>query len=221
MDSESEDTSPVVNAALAANEETKKSKKERTKSSAVIKTVTESTERNDLAVAEFESSSLENTNDFLAENIIHESVDAFFDSGAISEAPKKVELMFTDAETMPVVTKRNNTADIKDFVDLPIKVMNQSNIIGVKAGFYVIANVYKNKKYLNAFIETLKQQGLNPRKFYNKENGLNYVYLANFNFKEDAKMAYASNLDGKYGGEKWIMQIEDHSAIVDNMYSSK
>lgn len=166
-----------------------------------------------------ETSSMQQAENLLAENKIHESVDAFFNSGAVAEAPKRVELMFTDAETMPIVTKRMNTSELKDYVELPIRRMNQADVTGVKAGFYLIANVYSNKKYLNAFVETLKKQGLNPKQFYNKANGLNYVYLADYTFKKDAEMAYVSNLNGKYNGEKWIMQVEDHSAIVDNMYN--
>ncbi|MBU3025682.1 PorP/SprF family type IX secretion system membrane protein [Zobellia galactanivorans] len=123
-----------------------------------------------------------------------------------------------ETEAQPIVAKEESTEQIKDYVKLPIKILNQSDIVGVKAGYYVIANVYKNEKYLNAFMETLKQQGLDARQFYNKENGLHYVYLADYNFKEEAQMAYVSNLNGKYQDEKWIMQVDDHSAIVNNIY---
>jgi len=217
---ETEDASPVTNTALAVNEVIKKPTSQTTKSIDVMETVDEATAANDMAVAKFETGAAKNTDDLVAENIIHESVDAFFNSGAISDVPKKVELMF-ESETLPVITKSSNTAAIKDYVELPIKRMNQADIVGVQSGFYMIVNVYKNKKYLDAFMETLKQKGLNARKFYNKKNGLNYVYLADFNFKEDAQLAYVSNLDGKYNAEKWIMQIDDHSAIVENMISSK
>ncbi len=221
MNSESEDSRPAMNTALAVTEEIPTILNNQPKTVGIEKTATELPESNNLAVTKSEISSLEETGDLVAENEIHESVDAFFNSGAISEAPKKVELMFTDSETMPIVTKRNNTAAIKDYVKLPIKRMNQADIVGVKSGFYLIANVFKTKKYLNAFMENLKQQGLNPRQFYNKENGLNYVYLADYNFKEEAEMAYVSNLNGKYNDEKWIMQIDDHSAIVDNMHENQ
>jgi hypothetical protein len=106
----------------------------------------------------------------------------------------------------------------KDYVKLPIKVLDQSDIVGVETGYYVIANVYKNKKYLNAFMKSLKNQGLNAKQFYNKENGLYYVYLADFNFKKDAETAFVSNLNGKYRDEKWIMQIDNPSATVANIY---
>ncbi len=47
------------------------------------------------------------------------------------------------------------------------------------------------------------------------------MVLADYNFKEEAEMAYVSNLNGKYNDEKWIMQIDDHSAIVDNMHENQ
>ncbi|WP_276167001.1 PorP/SprF family type IX secretion system membrane protein [Zobellia alginiliquefaciens] len=130
---------------------------------------------------------------------------------------KTVEVV-AETESKSIVEENTNAKDIKDYVKLPIKILNQSDIVGVKSGYYVIANVYSNKKYLNAFMETLKEQGLDARQFYNKENGLHYVYLADYNFKEDAKMAYVSNLNGKYNDEKWIMQVDDHSAVVNNIY---
>lgn len=108
----------------------------------------------------------------------------------------------------------------RDFAELPpIKVLNQSNILGVEAGYYVIANVYKNKKYLNSFMKSLKEQGLDAKKFYNKENGLYYVYLADYNVKNEAQTAYVSNLNGKYADDKWIMEVANNStAIVHNSY---
>ena len=141
-------------------------------------------------------------------------------SDSTKEVEKTVEVV-AETQTKPIVEEGADKKEIKDYVKLPIKILNQSDIVGVKSGYYVIANVYKNKKYLNAFMETLKEQGLNARQFYNKENGLHYVYLADYNYKEDAKTAYVSNLNGKYNDEKWIMQVDDHSAVVNNMYEDQ
>lgn len=121
-----------------------------------------------------------------------------------------------------------HTAEIKktaedkysNYKELPIKMLNQSDIVGAESGYYVIANVYKNKKYLNAFMTNLKDKGLNAKKFYNKENGLHYVYLADYNYKGDAKTAYLSNLDGKYQDEKWIMEVANNSTIVHNSFDN-
>ena len=114
----------------------------------------------------------------------------------------------------------NNDHNQKSYEKLPIKVLNQANIEGVKTGYYVIANVYKTEKYLNAFMKNLQNRGLSPKKFYNKENGLYYVYLADYDVKQDAESAFVSNLNGKYNDEKWIMQIDNMNATatVANVY---
>ncbi|NNK18593.1 MAG: PorP/SprF family type IX secretion system membrane protein [Maribacter sp.] len=118
------------------------------------------------------------------------------------EVPKK---------TIPTVTKK--------YEKLPIKILDQSEFIDVKSGYYVIANVYKNKRYMNAFMDALKEQGLDPKKFYNKQNGLYYVYLADYNYKKDAQTAFVSNLNGKYRDEKWIMQVNANNATAANIYA--
>ncbi|WP_282053478.1 PorP/SprF family type IX secretion system membrane protein [Maribacter luteus] len=115
-------------------------------------------------------------------------------------------------------TTNLNEMEHKDYVKLPIKVLDQSDIIGVKTGYYVIVNVYKNKKYLNAFIDDLKRQGLNAKQFFNKANGLHYVYLADYDIKKDAETAVVSNLHGEYRDEKWIMQVENTTATAANLY---
>ena len=126
-------------------------------------------------------------------------------------------LVANNQKPQPVKTINKN--EHKDFLELPpIKVLDPSDIVGVKSGYYVIANVYKNKKYLSAFMQSLKDQGLDAKQFYNKENGLYYVYLADFNFRKDAEHAFVSNLNGKYRDEKWIMQVDDPSATVANFY---
>ena len=110
-----------------------------------------------------------------------------------------------------------SAAERKEYIKLPIKIQNLSDI-GVQSGYYVIANVYKTKKYLNAFMNQLNEQGLNAKQFYNKKNGLYYVYLADFKAKEEAEVAYVSDLNGKYNDEKWIMQVDNPPATADLMY---
>ncbi|MDC0008301.1 type IX secretion system membrane protein PorP/SprF [bacterium] len=48
----------------------------------------------------------------------------------------------------------------RDFKEIPIKMLTQSAIEGAETGYYVIANVYKNKKYLNNFMQSLTKKGL-------------------------------------------------------------
>ncbi|UWX53880.1 PorP/SprF family type IX secretion system membrane protein [Maribacter litopenaei] len=108
--------------------------------------------------------------------------------------------------------------DFEKYNKLPIKMLGSADMLGVKSGYYVIANVYSNKKYLNAFMHKLKDQGLDAKQFYNKENGLYYVYLADYDYKSEAHDAYVSNLGGKYNDEKWIMQVHQHTATVSNTF---
>ena len=105
-----------------------------------------------------------------------------------------------------------------DFKDLPIKMLGESDVIGMNSGYYVIANVYSQTKYMNAFMKELKDKGLDPKQFYNKENGLYYVYLADYDYKNDAQMAASTDLNGKYNQEKWIMQVNETTATASNTF---
>jgi type IX secretion system PorP/SprF family membrane protein len=111
------------------------------------------------------------------------------------------------AEVQPMRPVPTRAITRKDFKELPIRSKNRSDIVGVTSGYYMIANVYQNKKYLNAFMKSLEEKGLNAKQFYNTENGLYYVYLADFDNKTEARNAFVSNLQGQYGEEKWIMEV--------------
>ncbi|MGB5508112.1 PorP/SprF family type IX secretion system membrane protein [Robiginitalea sp.] len=116
------------------------------------------------------------------------------------------------------VKETKNVPARKDFRELPIRAKNRSDVVGVTSGYYLIANVFKNKTYLNAFMDSLKQKGLNAKQFYNSENGLYYVYLAGFNDKVAAKSAFVSNLEGQYRDEKWIMEVYNPVATAEVIY---
>ncbi len=126
---------------------------------------------------------------------------------------------FNTTNSLEIKNSNNSLSDAerKEYIKLPIKISNLTDV-GVQSGYYVIANVYKNKKYLNAFMNQLNEQGLNAKQFYNKKNGLYYVYLADFKVKEEAEIAYVSHLNGKYNDEKWIMQVDNPPATADLMY---
>lgn len=123
-------------------------------------------------------------------------------------------------KTKQAPVKKQTTAAVskRDFKEIPIRAKNRSDIVGVSSGYYLIANVYKNKKYLNAFVKSLKDKGLDARQFYNTENGLYYVYLADFSSKKDADVAHLSDLSGKYEDEKWIMQVYNPVATAEVSY---
>ncbi|TLP77247.1 type IX secretion system membrane protein PorP/SprF [Maribacter sp. ACAM166] len=121
-----------------------------------------------------------------------------------------------DFETEPAKAFPGNRR--ANFKELPVKMLVDSDVIDMNSGYYVIANVYSETKYLNLFMEDLKSKGLNPKQFYNKENGLYYVYLADYNYKNEAQMAASTNLDGRYNEEKWIMQVNETTATASNTF---
>ncbi len=109
----------------------------------------------------------------------------------------------------------------KNYGKMPIKVLGDAADIGVKSGYYVIANVYSNTKYLKAFMDELKRKGIAAKQFYNKGNGLHYVYLADYDYKSDAETAFVSHLNGKYHEDKWIMQVDDTTATASNSFEEE
>jgi type IX secretion system PorP/SprF family membrane protein len=82
-------------------------------------------------------------------------------------------------------------------------------IPGIDQGHYIVANVFGNKVYMENFVKELRAEGLNVNHFRNPENGLNYVYLAHFDDSAAAREAYVSKLNGNYGKEIWIMDIDN------------
>ncbi len=92
-------------------------------------------------------------------------------------------------------------------------------IPNVESGHYLIANVYKGTKYMNAFIDDLKEKGVEADYFTNPRNGLNYVYLKNYDNQSEAIAAHQSNVDGTYHGDTWVMRVQgtfDTSGLAEN-----
>lgn len=94
----------------------------------------------------------------------------------------------------------------------------------VNDGYYVVANVYKGGKYMDKFLSSLNSKGINADVIDNPNNGLKYVYLERFDSFEEAEAAHDSNLNGKYEGATWIMNIDNkysNDAYVTNVNKIK
>jgi hypothetical protein len=74
-------------------------------------------------------------------------------------------------------------------------------------GYYLIANVFGTKKYLDAFLVDMKKKGIDAKSFYRELNKYNYVYLAKYNSIKEAREARDSNLGGKYKEKIWIFRV--------------
>lgn len=90
-----------------------------------------------------------------------------------------------------------------------IKSRKFRDLEGVQDGYYVVANVYKGGVYMNRFIENLEQKGLTADYIDNPNNGLKYVYLERYDTWQEAVAAHNSNIDGKYNGATWIMNVDN------------
>ena len=118
-------------------------------------------------------------------------------SAPLEKAKKSSSLIAESNRKASVSTATRKTARFK-----PVLIPN------VQSGHYLIANVYKGKKYMYKFMDELKAKGLDANYFTNPKNGMNYVYIKEFSSKQDAVAAYKSGLNGNYDGDTWIMKVK-------------
>eukprot|EP01013_Petalomonas_cantuscygni_P024446 TRINITY_DN46084_c0_g1_i1.p1 TRINITY_DN46084_c0_g1~~TRINITY_DN46084_c0_g1_i1.p1 ORF type:complete len:377 (+),score=-8.53 TRINITY_DN46084_c0_g1_i1:110-1132(+) len=144
-------------------------------------------------------------------DFVTEPADAFA-TGATATSTASTTTSSRRANFKELPSTRDN------FKELPVKMLVDSDVIDMNSGYYVIANVYSQTKYMNAFMKDLREKGLDPKQFYNKENGLYYVYLADYDYKNEAQMAASTDLNGKYNQEKWIMQVNEATATASNTF---
>ncbi|SHI48368.1 PorP/SprF family type IX secretion system membrane protein [Pseudozobellia thermophila] len=83
------------------------------------------------------------------------------------------------------------------------------NLEGVQDGYYVVANVYKGGKYMEKFINDMDAKGFATDYIDNPKNGLKYVYLKRYDTWQEAADAHASNMNGSYDGDLWIMNVDN------------
>mgnify|MGYP003700910611 CR=1 FL=1 len=135
-------------------------------------------------------------------------------SGERSEAMSVAEYNASMARTMTqkvatqgVQAPSQKVKGFNDPRDLVVRHMAVTN--GIPQGHYMVANVFKTEKYLNAFMEELREKGLKASYFKNPENGLNYVYLAHYENNTEAMEAYRTGLKGAYEDSIWIMHVDN------------
>jgi type IX secretion system PorP/SprF family membrane protein len=80
-------------------------------------------------------------------------------------------------------------------------------IEGVEYGFYLVVNVFSQKKYFDLFKRLLTAQGLDPKSFYNTDNNYYYVYLKKYDKLSEVEKDRRSDYNGRYTGETWILWV--------------
>ncbi len=72
---------------------------------------------------------------------------------------------------------------------------------------------------MHKFIDGLEQKGIAADYIDNPNNGLKYVYIERYDTWQEAVEAHKSNINGKYNGEMWIMNVDNrytNEAYVEN-----
>ena len=105
--------------------------------------------------------------------------------------------------------KEVNPVTKPEVVQDGVKSRKFKNLPNVTDGYYVVANVYKGGKYMDNFLTTLNNKGINADYIDNPNNGLKYVYLQRYETFEDAVAANDSKLNGMYDGAMWIMNVDN------------
>ena len=151
------------------------------------------------------------------------SLDAQLTSTATSKRIKNIQRLKepakinANAEVVYEGSKIDKTGATKTYVRK--NKFKNFNIPDVESGHYLIANVYKGTKYMNVFIDDLKSKGIEADYFTNPRNGMNYVYLKNYESQSDAIDAHKSNLAGTYQGDTWVMRVrglENNTRVAEN-----
>jgi hypothetical protein len=87
----------------------------------------------------------------------------------------------------------------------------QDDILAETGGgtrYFLIANVFSNKKYADRFVRYLNSKGLNASYFINPENNYRYVYLKRHDNWNSALISYYSKLNDSYEEKMWIMRVK-------------
>lgn len=79
----------------------------------------------------------------------------------------------------------------------------------IDEGFYLIVNVFSQKKYADLFIEKLKTENLNPKYFIHPITQYRYVYIVYSKNEQEIRTLKQNHINGKYVNEKWILKVEN------------
>ncbi|WP_437396086.1 PorP/SprF family type IX secretion system membrane protein [Flagellimonas lutimaris] len=138
--------------------------------------------------------------------------------GLSNNTSTKKVIKINEAKDNTTTTYASNSKVKKDKTYRPIKnkraQFKSHTVPNVESGHYLIANVFKNPDNVDAFIEKLRAQGIEANYFVNPKNGLNYVYIGDFNTKNDALKAYHTKMDGKYQGDAWVMNVSGSASPI-------
>lgn len=154
--------------------------------------------------------------DITSENVIKTHTE--ITSSEMASLPAKDTLNFNNIQNMEIKELESYAID----KNTDSKVLNQlfkvedkntrykavERIEGVEYGFYLVVNVFAQKKYFDLFKRLLAAQSLDPKSFYNTENNYYYVYLKKYDKLSEAEQDRRTSYNGRYSGETWILWVQ-------------
>lgn len=143
-----------------------------------------------------------------------------------SSVNDKVDITTQKRDAVAVInTNRDtNSKPSNSVVQDKVKSRKFRDLPNVADGYYVVANVYKGGQYLDKFLNSLNDKGIDANYIDNPNNGLKYVYLKRYDTWQEAVAANESNFNGAYQEATWIMNVENrytNEAYVDNVNKLK
>jgi hypothetical protein len=129
---------------------------------------------------------------------------------SISEAKIAAEIAVKEKVRLEQIAKR--TEEDKPQTDKKYEeVVGEDGLI---PGYYLIANVFGTKKYLDAFMANLTKKGLQPKSFFRSKDKYNYVYLERYDTMNEARKARDGKLNGRYSDKLSIYTVEAKDSLV-------
>ncbi|MGY8914679.1 MAG: OmpA family protein [Flavobacteriales bacterium] len=83
------------------------------------------------------------------------------------------------------------------------------NLIGADEGYYIVSGVFSDLTNAKKLVQKLKGKGFAAGYINNADNGLNYVYLAQYDSLDKAIDSCNSQLDGSYVEPFWLMNVDN------------
>jgi hypothetical protein len=87
-------------------------------------------------------------------------------------------------------------------------------------GYYIIVNVFAVHSNATKFVSKLKRKGMFADYFINPINNYRYVYVSKHDSFNDARQMYASNINGQYYDDFWIMTVNKQNNGDGVVYSA-
>lgn len=129
---------------------------------------------------------------------------------AVEKAPAKTTTSVAAVKPQIESVTQNTTLQTQTIVkaEKPTPIESPAVLIASQPeGYYIIVNVFAIHSNATKFVAKLKRKGMFADYFINPINNYRYVYVSKHDSFNDARQMYASNINGQYYDDFWIMTV--------------